>query len=579
MRETLQRLLPEPPYAAGLRVALLGELARCQLSPLDPRAPAHVLLKNCTAEELDQLAQARLPREWIALALLYAFTRLESRAAAVRLLHGGDAELLAPFWEHFRLIKDESQRRTILAALFPPDTPEGGRFLERFLKQRTRLRVETLERLLDGFGAFSRDRSEYWGRDNHLGLLLELLRSLGEEATPLWARLCSLIDPLLLAPGDAYQNTLLMELSAVNDRPGPPLPRGTAQVLADWILLREHFERATDVPEGTRRQIIDACTRLHFEAIDVLCRYFERFILPQGVAQAVLDDFIGFFHSFFLAGMDYQDYSSRLIGWLRIVSCCPDESQRAAYQLQYLENQIPLEFRWRLAEETYQAGRLLPAVFEQMQKIRPRAAEETPASQPPFPRNAALDELFQLSGVREIDSDRSLPASVGQRIPWLLGTLAGGLMAAWLSALYSIQLQRVAAMILFIPLILSLAESMTLQSLALTYRALREGIETRSALLRRVGREMLAGLLLGFLCGAVVTVAAGFWTRSWPLALSMGAALTAGLAGAAGVGCALPLLTYSIPRGRWLASGPIARTLAVFFALFLYLALSCFFIR
>lgn len=580
LREKMPRLLPEPPYAAGLRVALLGEWERCQLAPLDPRSPGHVLLKNCTEEELDQMAQARLPRPWFVLALLYAISRQEARSAAVRHLHNGDDELLAQFWDQFRLLKDETQRRAILAALFPTEKPEGSVFLDRFLKQRPRFRGETLEWLLDGFGAFRRDRTEFWGRDNHLGQLLELLRSLGEEAAPLWGRLCALIDPLLVAPGDPFQNMLLMELSAVNDRPGPPLPRDTAQVIADWLLLREHFERATDVPEGTRRQVIDACKRMHFEAIDVLGRYFERFVVPQGVNQAVLDDFIGFFHSFFLAGMDYQDYGSRLIAWLRIVSCCGEEAPRAAYQLHYLEKQVPLEFRWRLAEETRQAGRLLPAVFEQMQKLRPKGTVESSAAPPQASSVAAPpDASMQLSGLRGGESELSLLASLSNRAPWLLGTLTGGLLTAALSAFYRVQFQRVAALVLFIPLILALAESMALQSLAAALRALHEGKLTRTMFTQRLGREMLLGFLLGLLCGVIVTAIAGLWTHSWPLALSMGGALVGGLAGAAGLGFALPVLTHARPRGQWLASGPLIRSLAVGLALFLYFALSCVFIR
>lgn len=579
LRETLPRLLPEPPYAPGLRLALLGEVERCQLSPLDPQAPVHSLLKNGTAEELEQLVRSRLPREWVALALLYAFTRVESRPTAVRLLHGGDDELLTPFWEQFRLIKDEAHRRVILAALFPADKPEGSRFLDRFLRQRTRLRAETLEWLLDSFDAFRRERSDFWGRDNHLGLLLDLLRYLGEEATPLWQRLCSLIDPLVLAPGDAFQNTLLMELSAVNDRPGPPLPPNIAQAIADWILLREHFERATDVPEGTRRQIIDACKRLSFEAIDVLGRYFQRFVLPQGINKAVLDDFIGFFHSFFLAGMDYQDYSSRLIAWLQIVSCCPDGGQRAAYQLHYLENQVPLDFRWRLAEETHQAGRLLPAAFAQMQQLRPKTVAEPSAPQVQAPPIALVDELFQLSGVRAVDADLPLLTSVRKRMVWLLGTLVGGLLAAGLAMLYQIQFQRMAALILFIPLVVGLAESMTLQSLALALHGMREGTWSAAIRRRRLVREILTGLLLGLVCGAIVTVTVRLWTHAWPLALSMGVALAGGLGSAAGLGVLLPLVAQAMPRARWLASAPLARSLAVLLALFLYFALSCLFIR
>jgi hypothetical protein len=579
LRDAVQRLLPEPPYAPGLRLALLSELHRCQLSPVDPRLPWHALLKQCTAEDLDQLAQSHLPREWFVLALMHALGRTESRPAAVRHLHDGNDELLGLFWEQFRSLKEESQRRTILAALFPADKPEGFRLLERLLILRPVLRVETLDWLLNTFGAFRREAADFWGRDNHLGLLLDLLRSLGSEADAFWDRLCGTIDPLLLAPGDPFQNTVLMELAAVKDRPGPALPRKTAQTIADWILLRDHFERATDVPESKRREVIDACNRLHFDSIDVLGRYFERFLVPQGTNKMVLDDFAGFFHSFFLAGMGYQDYGSRLIAWLQIVACCADESRRADYQLYYLENHVPLEFRWRLAEETHDAGRLLRPVFEQMEKMKPEGSPQTQAAKNQPQADVAIDELFQVGGVRETILSASVMASVGKRVPALLATLAGGLLAAWLSHVYRIQLQRVAVMVLFIPLILGLAESTVLQSLALTVRALREGTLTPAVRLRHLRREVLTGLLLGLLCGVIVSVVAGIWTRSWPLSLSLGGALAGGLASAAAAGGIVPSLLRLLRWDRGIASGPIARTLAGLLALLIYFGLACLLIR
>ncbi|HZV08035.1 MAG TPA: magnesium transporter [Gemmataceae bacterium] len=586
LRDMLQRVLPEPPYAPGLRLALLTELDKShwELSPVDPRASGHALLKNCTEEELDQLARSELPLEWIVMALLHALARTECRAAAAHHVHAGDHELLTVFWEQFRLLSDEGQRRSILRPLFPPDEPVGIRFLERFLVHRPRLRGETVEWLLDRFGAFSKSEEsavsrDFWGRDNHLGLLVDLLRGLGEEAEPLWDRLCAMLDPVLLAPGDSFQNTLLMELAAVNERPGPTLPPKTVQTIADWILLREHFERATDVPESTRRQIIDACNRQRFDSIEVLGHYFARFLLPQGMKKAVLDDFLGFFHSFFLAGMEHQDYSARLIAWLQIVSCCTDESLQAAYQMYYLENHIPLAFRWRLAEETHRAGRLLPAVFEQLQTMRPKEAENTAAAQTPTPTTGPADELFQLVGVHPADSASSLLASVAKRAPWLLGTLAGGLLAAGLSSIYKVQLQRVAAMVLFIPLVLSLAESASLQSLALTLRALRDSTFTGADLRRRLGREVLIGALLGLVCGVLVTIVAGVWTRSWLLAQTLGISLAGGLAAASAFGCLLPWLLRSPKAGRRIAGGPLTRSLAGLLALFIYFGLACLMIR
>lgn len=575
LNETIQRLLPRPPYTPELRSALLLELERSGLSPVDPRAPWHVLLKNCTAEEVDRLGQSGLALECYAALLLYAFARGESRAAAAKQLHEGKDELLALFWEQFRLLKDENQRRIILAELFPPTEAEGVRFLIRFLTQRTRLRIETLEWLLDTFGAFRNDTADFWCRDNRLGLLLDYLRHAGEEAAPLWDRLCSLLGPLLLASGDSYQKILLMELAAVNDRPGPPLPRKTAQTLADWILLCEHFERAVDVPEGTRRQILDACNRQRLDAVDILARYFERFLLPQGMNEAVLDDFVGFFHSFFLAGMGHHDYASRLIAWLQIVSCCPDEGRRAEYQLYYVTKHIPLEFRSRLIEETHESGRLLPAVFEQRQILQSEKEPHNANTSAMVESAAPLDELFQLSGMRTAD----LVSPPTARLPWLLGTLAGGLLAAVLTEIYKVQLQRVAAMVLFVPLVLLLSESAAMQSLALMVRLLRGGAVSGADLRRHLKRELGLGLLFGGVCGGLAAVGAGLWTRSWPLAGALGGALVGGVAAAAGLGCLVPWLLRSLHGDHRLAGGPLTRSLAGVLALLIYFGLACLLIR
>jgi hypothetical protein len=586
LREILQRLLPQPPYAAGLRLAFLEELHACRLSPTDPRLPWHVLLKQCTAEELDQLARSALPRDWFALTLLHAFTRTESRTEAVRCIHNGDDELLALFWEQFRLLKEENQRRAILTALFLTDRSQGLRLLDRLLTLRPALRKDTVEWLLNAFGAFRHDRpvnedasremAEFWGSGNRLGLLLDLMRNLREEAEPLWERLCSRIDARILVPGDVFQNTVLMEMAAAKDRPGPPLPPKTAQTIADWIVLREHFEKATDVPESTRRQVIDACNRLHVDCIDVLRGYFQRYVLPQGINPVILDDFSGFFHSFFLTGTGHQDHGSRLIGWLDIVGCCPNEAQRADYQRYYLDKHIPMEFRWLLAEETHQAGRLLPVVYEHMRAMRPNAPEAAPTSAAPASTLEPIDESFQLSGTRSTHCG----ASILERLPWLLPTLLGGMTAVGISSIYQIQMQRVASLVLFVPLVVSLAESTALQALAMTLRLRRNDVDSSAKKSRGVlGKELAAGLTLGLSCGLLAALGVGVWLRSWPLALALGGALTGSMVGAAGMGYAASWLPNWTRNQRLIACGPLARAAAGSLALLLYFALACLLIR
>jgi hypothetical protein len=508
--------------------------------------------------------------------LICALLKSDARATAVRHLQAADNDLLAVFWEQFKLLKDESQRRTLLTPLFPADRPEGVAFFERLLELRPPLRAETLEWLLDSFNAFRVEGAAFWGRDNHLDALLDLLRGLGNEAAPLWDRLCALVTPAVLPPGDPYLNMLLMELAAARDRPGHALPHQTAQNIADWILLRDHFEKATDVPESSRRAVIDACNNLHFDSIDVLTRYFERFILSQGTNPTVLEDFVGFFHSFFLAGMELQDYGSRLIAWLQLTAVCPDEGQRASFQHFYLENHVPLEFRWRLAEEMHAAGRLLPIVFDLVKQMKPEKADAAVRAA----ASTSVDELFQLSGVSTTnDLPSALPAALVRRAPWLLCTVAAGLAAAWLSNVYKVQLQRVVLLVLFVPVVIALAESMAAQSLALALRALREGPQTGKDLARRVVKEMLSGLLLGLACALIVGAVVGATTRSLPLALSLVGALAGGMAFAAGIGAALPALLRRLHCEKRIAAGPATRALADLIALFLYFGLSCLLIR
>jgi hypothetical protein len=572
LRETLQRILPEAPYPSGLRLGLLRELRDCQISPIDQRLPWHALFRHCTVEELEQLAESDLPSEWCVWAFIYALLKAETRGEAVSRLHEADDDLLRIFWEQFKVLKEEGQRRGILAQLFPAGEPEGKLFLERFLEHHPTLKPETLEWLLNSFDAFSRAGAEFWGRDNHLGLLLELLREQGEEASPMWDRLCGQLNREVLLPGDPYQTTLLVELAAVNDRPGPTLPPKTSQTIADWIVLRDHFEKASAIPVSARSMVIDACNRLGLNSIDVLTRYFERFIQRQGTNKAVLDDFVGFFHSFYLDKTEHQDYSSRAIGWLQIVSVCTDETQKADYQRYYFEYHVPLEFRWLLAEETHQAGRLLPIVFEELGKTRSGEGglflDEANAVKP-----EPIDELFQMSGLGGAETS-SLLATVGKRVPWLLCTLTAGVLAAYLSGFYKVPLEKAAGIVLFVPLVLALAESMALQSVAMTLHGMREKAFQLSTLVRSLGEEVLAGLLLGLVCGAIAAGVATVWQGSVRLGLSLGAALAGGMAGAALVGSALPTLLCLSRCERRIAAGPLARALVDLLALLIYFGLS-----
>ena len=122
------------------------------------------------------------------------------------------------------------------------------------------------------------------------------------------------------------------------------------------------------------------------------------------------------------------------------------------------------------------------------------------------------DDLFQLVGVHVAQAKLASPwATFLGRFPWLLCNIGGGLLAAVLAEFFAAELKRVVALALFIPVVLALAESVSIQSVSLTLQTLRGQRPTLAEILAKLRRELWTGGLLGIASGASVAVVALVW--------------------------------------------------------------------
>ena len=89
-------------------------------------------------------------------------------------------------------------------------------------------------------------------------------------------------------------------------------------------------------------------------------------------------------------------------------------------------------------------------------------------------RREGADDLFQLIGVQLTEAlPSSALAAFRRRFPWLLCNIGGGLLAAFLSGVYQAELSWGGAVLaLFVPVVLALAESVTIQSVSLAVQTL-----------------------------------------------------------------------------------------------------------
>jgi magnesium transporter len=87
---------------------------------------------------------------------------------------------------------------------------------------------------------------------------------------------------------------------------------------------------------------------------------------------------------------------------------------------------------------------------------------------------------------------------------------------------------------------------------------------------RKVGRELVVGLLLGAGCGLIIGLIALAWKGSVAAGTSLFVGIAGGVGGAAVIGMSMPLLLRLLRRDPQVASGPIALATTDMITLLLY---------
>jgi magnesium transporter len=190
-------------------------------------------------------------------------------------------------------------------------------------------------------------------------------------------------------------------------------------------------------------------------------------------------------------------------------------------------------------------------------------------------RSERNDYLFQLIGVHLTEAEQSSPLiAFRSRFPWLLCNIAAGILAAFLSSVFEDELQRAVALALFIPVVLALAESVSIQSVSLAIQVLHGQHPTWASILKRLRSEVLLGSLLGVTSGLLVSVVALVWLGQAGVFLCVLGGIGGGVAGAAVIGMAIPSVLHRLKLDPQVAAGPIALATSDMVTLLIYFNLA-----
>ena len=185
------------------------------------------------------------------------------------------------------------------------------------------------------------------------------------------------------------------------------------------------------------------------------------------------------------------------------------------------------------------------------------------------------ERVFQLMGVhvalgRKVSSWRSFL----DRFPWLLCNIVGGIICALIAGQYEAFLDTVIVLALFIPVVLALAESVSMQSMTLTLVSLESQRIHWLRLWGNLRKEFVTAALLGTGCGALVGLTAFVWKGSGLVSLAIGASIGLAMLTACLLGVLIPTAIRRFNRDPHIAAGPIVLAAADVATLVFYFSLS-----
>ncbi len=190
-------------------------------------------------------------------------------------------------------------------------------------------------------------------------------------------------------------------------------------------------------------------------------------------------------------------------------------------------------------------------------------------------RREGNDELFQLIGVHLTDALQTSPVmAFRNRFPWLIANIAGGILAAFLSGVFEAELQKAVALALFIPVVLALAESVSIQSVSLALQALRGKQPTMKAILKKLRAEVMTGLFLGVVSGVAVAIVAFLWLGETRVVVCLLGGIAGSVICAAAIGVSMPNFIRLLDCEPQVAAGPVALASTDMVTLLIYFTLA-----
>ncbi len=200
----------------------------------------------------------------------------------------------------------------------------------------------------------------------------------------------------------------------------------------------------------------------------------------------------------------------------------------------------------------------------------------------------ATEDIYKGAGIlstrdnQSVKSDLMVRGPIWQswmaRIPFLLLTMVGGLLAGGVIGVFEEALETVVALAFFIPVVMDMGGNSGTQSVGIFIRGFVLGHIDLKDFGMHVLREIGVGLGLGVILGTLAGLVAALWQGDFIIGLVVGLSLVSTITLATALGFLVPLLIIKMGIDPAVASEPVITTINDFTGMLIYFSFAALFI-
>lgn len=195
----------------------------------------------------------------------------------------------------------------------------------------------------------------------------------------------------------------------------------------------------------------------------------------------------------------------------------------------------------------------------------------------------ATEDFYKMVGTSEVEGVDLIQASVYQvvsrRLPWLLICLVGGLLAGSVIGVFDQMLEAIVVLAIFIPVIMDMGGNVGAQSSTIFVRGIATGEIEEEEVWHYFFKEFRVGLVMGAICGLLVSIATLLWQGNPYLGLVVGISMFLTVSLATVIGTLVPLLCHKVGIDPAITSGPFVTTIKDVTGLLIYFGMATIFLR